>query len=453
MPTEGIDPHEMKAKLNQIGPGFCLAKWTQLTLNLQNGTAHSCHHPPVHKIDIDELRHNPSALHNTSHKKERRRQMLDGERPSECDYCWRVEDADKDALSDRHYKSAFSWSADQFDRIAYSGSTVDYQPSYVEVSFSHACNFKCMYCSPSISTSWMADIKQHGAFPTTDRYNNLEWIESTGKMPIPQREHNPYVEAFWRWWPDLYKGLHTFRITGGEPLMSKDTFKLLQLIIAEENPNVNLLLGINSNFCVEPKLFDRFLALCEQLLQSKKIRKLEIYTSAEAFGDKAAYIRDGLDYDLFLRNVSRVCKLFGDREDFTLTFMCTYNALSVTSFSTFINDLIDIRWLYGRDCMYIDIPYVRYPEMMDVKVLPESYVGYMEDTVKTMLTHVDNGLMHTSEVDKLKRIIAYYKSTVNTDQSRHRSNLKAYCVELDRRRGKDFVTVFPEYKEWYEKIE
>ena len=317
--SEGVDPHKMKAKLNSVGPGFCLAKWTQLTLNLQNGTAHSCHHPPVHKIDIDELKHNPSALHNTNHKKTRRDQMLKGQRPSECDYCWRVEDADPTALSDRHYKSAFSWSADQFDTIANSDAQTNYQPAYVEVSFSHACNFKCMYCSPSISTSWMKDIKQHGAFPTTDRYNNLEWIESTGKMPIPQREHNPYVEAFWRWWPDLYKGLHTFRITGGKPLMSKDTFKLLQLIIAEENPNVNLLLGINSNFCVEPKLFDRFLALCEQLLESKKIRKLEIYTSAEAFGDKAAYIRDGLDYDLFMRNVQRVSKLFGHREDFTLT--------------------------------------------------------------------------------------------------------------------------------------
>lgn len=298
----------------------------------------------------------------------------------------------------------------------------------------------------------MKDIKQHGAFPTTDRYNNLEWIEKTGKMPIPQREHNPYVEAFWRWWPDLYRGLHTFRITGGEPLMSKDTFKLLQLIIAEENPNVNLLLGINSNFCVEPKLFDRFLDLCEQLLESKKIRKLEIYTSAEAFGDKAAYIRDGLDYALFMRNVQRVSKLFGDRDDFTLTFMCTYNALSVTSFSKFINDLVDVRSEYGLHCMYIDIPYVRYPEMMDVKVLSTDYLDYMENTISDMHQHVENGLMHTSEVDKLKRIINYYKSTTAVDQSVHRANLKAYTIELDRRRGTDFTTVFPEMKAYYESL-
>ena len=49
-------------------------------------------------------------------------------------------------------------------------------------------------------------------------------------MPYKQSDHNPYVEAFWEWWPDLYKDLHTFRITGGEPLLSKDTFKVLEYI-------------------------------------------------------------------------------------------------------------------------------------------------------------------------------------------------------------------------------
>ena len=50
-------------------------------------------------------------------------------------------------------------------------------PIYVEVSFGNACNFKCMYCSILVP-KWMEEIKQHGPYPTSDRYNNLEWIES-----------------------------------------------------------------------------------------------------------------------------------------------------------------------------------------------------------------------------------------------------------------------------------
>ena len=54
---------------------------------------------------------------------------------------------------------------------------------------------------------------------------------------------------------DLYHDLHTFRITGGEPLMSKDTWKVLDYIIETDNPNKNLSLAINSNLGV-PDLTD-----------------------------------------------------------------------------------------------------------------------------------------------------------------------------------------------------
>ena len=443
---------EMRQRLDAVGPGFCLAKWTQLTLNLQNGTAHSCHHPPVHKIPIKEIQSDPSALHNTSFKKQQRVDMLKGKRPAECDYCWRIEDADKKAYSDRHYKSAFSWSEPFFDRIANSNGTENFTPSYVEVSFSHACNFKCMYCSPSISTSWMKEIKQHGAYPTTDQYNNLEWIEQTGKMPIPTREYNPYVEAFWKWWPTLYKGLHTFRVTGGEPLMSNDTFRMMDWILETDEPNTDLLLGINTNFCVEDKLFDRFIEQAQAILDSGRIRKLEIYTSAEAFGNKAEYIRDGLDYKKFMNNVNRVCKLFGHREDFTLTFMCTYNALSVTSFADFVGDLVKVREDYGLYSIYIDVSYVRYPEMMDVKILPAEFETHLSRTIEYMEYMQELGLMHDSETAKPKRILEYWRSTRTTNQEVHIKNFKTYTKELDKRRNTSFKHVFPEYSNWYDRI-
>ena len=62
--------HEvMKQKLDEVGCGFCLAKWTQVTIHLQNGHTHSCHHPKTHKVPLEELEKNPSALHNTEYKK------------------------------------------------------------------------------------------------------------------------------------------------------------------------------------------------------------------------------------------------------------------------------------------------------------------------------------------------------------------------------------------------
>lgn len=449
---EPADPQVMKRKLNSVGPGFCLAKWTQLTLNLQNGTAHSCHHPPVHQVSKDEIKLDPSSLHNSIFKKQQRKDMLEGGRPKECDYCWRVEDADPNALSDRHLKSAFSWSNEHFDKIKNNDWSTNFQPTYVEVSFGYACNFKCMYCSPAISSAWMQEAKQHGSFPTSDNYNDIKWLERSGRMPIPEREENPYVDAFWKWWPDLYPALHTFRVTGGEPLMNKNTFRMMDWIINTDTPNTNLLLGINSNFCVDDKLFNKFISQAHKVVDSNKVRKLEVYTSAEAVGSKAEYIRTGLDYKKFFANVERVLEEFKDNNKFIITFMCTYNALSVTTFSGFLKDLIELRKKYGRDCMYIDIPFLRYPEMMDVKILPGSFEEYMISTVDYMEQMETEGLVHSSETAKLKRIIEYWRSQRTVDHSNHRKNFKVYTKELDIRRSTNFKKVFPEYAGFYDAI-
>ena len=234
-------------KLNSVGCGMCLAKWTQSTIHLQIGHTHSCHHPVPHKIPVEEIIKNPTALHNTSYKKAKRKEMLTGKRPKECDYCWKVED-NSDEYSDRTYKSHETWSSPHFQEIVEKPWDQDFNPRYVEIGFSNACNFKCSYCGPSFSSQWVKEIKKHGAYPTTDNFNDMRWMKDQGRLPYDHKEYNPYVEAFWKWWPDLYRDLHTFRITGGEPLLAKDTWKILDYIIKEPNPNTNLSLSINSNY-------------------------------------------------------------------------------------------------------------------------------------------------------------------------------------------------------------
>ena len=99
----------------KLGPALCLAKWKQVSLHLPTGLNNSCYHPPLHAIDATVLKDNPSALHNTPHKKQQRIMMLNGEKPAECSYCWNIEKHGE--LSDRHYRSGEPWAADAFDII------------------------------------------------------------------------------------------------------------------------------------------------------------------------------------------------------------------------------------------------------------------------------------------------------------------------------------------------
>ena len=106
---------DKREKINNVSCSFCTAKWLQTTLMLQNGYNHSCHHPAPHKIPLEEIEADPAALHNSKFKKEQRAKMLKGERPSECNYCWKIEDLDKNYFSDRHYKTSDSWAWNRFE--------------------------------------------------------------------------------------------------------------------------------------------------------------------------------------------------------------------------------------------------------------------------------------------------------------------------------------------------
>ena len=95
-PGENFDDYRTRV-IDPISDSFCGAKWYNATIWLGHGGTASCHHPPAHNIDKEEIKTNPSAIHNTRHKKKMRQMMLEGTRPKECEYCWKIEDMEKDA--------------------------------------------------------------------------------------------------------------------------------------------------------------------------------------------------------------------------------------------------------------------------------------------------------------------------------------------------------------------
>jgi hypothetical protein len=449
--------------LDAVSPSMCFAKWKQVTLHLQTGHNHSCHHPKTHKTPIEELTKDPSALHNTEFKKSQRALMLKGQRPVECDYCWRVEDSspNKQVLSDRYTKSFEPWAQDYEQEIVKAG-TNNINPSYLEVSFSNVCNFKCSYCAPEISSKWMEEIKQHGAYPTSTRFNNLENVERQNKMPIPHRDPNPYVDAFWQWWPDLYKDLRVFRITGGEPLMTKNTFKVLDYII--ENPNPQIKLNINSNLCVPKDILDSFIERAKRIQGEGMVEQFQVYTSCEAKGARAEYIRHGLDYNQWLDNCRRI---LGEIPNSKLTNMATYNALSVTSFQEFMTDWLKLRqeFMTGperRNPVSLDIAYLRWPWHQNIHILPKPYVQMIESQVTWMYKHKEVGEWpplcgngwYDHEINRMKRIYFVAKKgaddSFNVEQSQQ--DFVKFVDEHDRRRGTNFLQTFPEMTAFYTEV-
>ena len=450
---------EVKDKLDGVGCGFCLAKWTQVTMHLGTGMTHSCHHPSPHKIPIKELELNPTALHNTRLKKRKRKEMLDGKRPSECDFCWNVED-NSDSFSDRVFKSSEPWSINDFDKIKNGYWNDNVNPRYVEVSFANTCNLKCAYCGPQYSSKWVEEIEKHGGYPTSQNFNNIDSIKSRGEMPYLQTEHNPYVEAFWKWWPDLYKDLHTFRITGGEPLLTKDTFKVLEYIQENWEQNPNLSLAINTNLSVPNKLIEKFLIIAEDLTTNNKVRELIIFTSVEATGSQAEYTRFGLKYDKFWVNVENILTRL---PKVTVNIMAAFNALSVFTYGELIDKIFELKKRfhnkerYWGDALQLDTSYLRWPSHLSIKILEPHHKELIYDAAVKALYYGKNPPPDDTpgfsdvQIQKIKRTYDYAVSDSMFDIEKQRKDFASFITEYDKRRGTNFVDTFPELEELYVK--
>jgi len=438
-----MDPFKFKKKLDTVGPGFCLAKWEQVTLHLHNGTTHSCYHPMVHKIPLDELKNNPSAIHNTYHKKLQRKIMLEGGRPPECSFCWNIEDSSDKCYSDRLYKSA-TIAPENFEKIKNINWKGDYNPAYVEVSFNNLCNMACCYCSPIVSSRYMEEIKKYGPYDIfIDGYPNvLHEIKGYGdKTPIDKDHHNPYVEAFWKWLPQLYKTLKNFRITGGEPLINKNTYLVLDKIL--ENPKEGLELSINSNLSIPDSYFTIFLKYLDKIQNSVLKDNFILYTSLESTGKQAEYVRYGLNFEKWVNNINNLL----DNFDIKISIMCTYNALSVSSFLEFLK-LVKQFKLKNPGKFFIDIPYLEIPKFMSVLVLDEEFfIPKLNEQIEFVC---NDDLFNESEKNRIKQIYDFYVHHRRKLKEKELNDLKKsfymFFKEYDKRRNLNFLETFPEYK-------
>ena len=444
----------IKSKLDSVSPCLCLAKWKQVSLHLTTGLNNSCYHPPLHRISVEEIALNPGALHNTSHKKQQRQMMLHGERPSECQYCWNMEDLGQ--MSDRHYRSGEPWAAIDFDRIARStGAEDDVIPSYVEVNFNHACNLQCSYCSPQFSSSWMDEIQRHGAYPTAMPHNDPEHF-SGDRRPIPAREHNPYLEAFWAWWPTLYPQLRHFRMTGGEPLMDRNTYRVFDYVLALPKPDLHL--NVTSNFSVEPKLFEQYLDYVKRLCGTNIEHFMQYVSLDSGNPSHAQYIRHGLQFRRLWDYVHRYLEEIPYRN--SLTFIITMNNLTVLGLQQQLEWILDLRKMYSTTYqrVWFDTPVLRQPAWQSLQILPPAYAGIMERVADWMELHMvtEDQPFHgfkDFEVQRLRRDIAWMKSGHDRDFANERADFYRFFSEHDRRRGTDFLATFPEMRQWWQECE
>jgi hypothetical protein len=144
--------------------------------------------------------------------------------------------------------------------------------------------------------------------------------------------------------------------------------------------------------------------------------------------------------------------------------MATYNALSVTSFIPFLDDIIKLRNTYNtgperRNPVGIDIPYLRYPKHQSVFILTPDYLKPMEEQVTHMYRNKEQAYwpplcgygFYEHEINKMERLFYVAKDDKKNHQeiAQMRKDFAIFVDEHDKRRGTNFLETFPEMEEFY----
>lgn len=440
--------------LNSISPSFCAAKWYNASIHLGHGYTGSCHLPLPHPIETDNLKDNPSLIHNTNHKKLMRKMMLEGVKPAECSYCWKIEGIGRNNASDRIYKSQI-YKIEDINKIKDTPWDADVLLKTLEISFDRKCNFACSYCNAGYSTTWAKDLKTNGAYQNFISpgggggayQSNGDWADLGGT----HMNENPYVDAFLQWWPELSQTLEELRITGGEATMSQNFWRFVDVM--HNNDAKNMRFAVNSNLGMGDKALEKLIEVTKTL----PIKEFDLYTSNESYGAHAEYIRDGLKYDIWRNNLVTFIENARYR---AVTIMLTINSLCLFSLPEFLDDMLSLKDKYHFSRPHVDFNILRWPGFMSPLALPDDIKNDLHKKLYAWYEkHKDSSLLVSGEKAQLERLLDYIEVVnkghiqIPDDKKLLWHDFKSFYTQYDQRRDKNLIETFPELRVWYESIE
>jgi len=297
---------------------FCMAPWTHTYLSPQTERRMCCaSREPAQSfkqyIDTgnDAKEYKPLTLKehwNSDHMRSVRLRMMAGEELSECEVC------DHKLLNTDVYRSywnqLFKDRVDEaFESTDETGATTMQTISF-DYRFNNLCNFKCRMCGDMLSSSWEAESRKNKTWTKESQ----PWMASPLREQIIKFQDTQVVQEF-------VEAVETKRIKeiywcGGEPLMWEMHWKAMQRII-ELGFAKEVYVRYNTNLSRTSFKGTKLFELLPQF------QDWQICSSLDGTGEVGEYIRDGLNYEQWLRNFKEglaVAKTAREmRLDYTIT--------------------------------------------------------------------------------------------------------------------------------------
>ena len=412
---------------------FCMHPFTGLATREDGAICVCCRSYPIGFIQDAPLEYhwNGEVMQNI------RRQVLRGERPTECEPCFSLEDQGVESLRQRHIEPKIPESRITLYPNALSKMNHDFTMPFeiptMELKLNNLCNLKCRMCHPMDSTSWndWGEIKDFYKKENNIMFHIVEEHDLENKPHLDKFQDNP------EWWNSLEKNLPHFRrveFAGGEPLMDPQHYRILDMLAPYGNQieikyATNLsMLGKGSRNIYE---------------YWPKFKSVAVNVSIDGLNESYEYIRGNANWIELIKNIKEIQTIDNISRIVGAVTVQVSNILILDKIIQYFLDDLEIIFHSHR---------VEYPKLLSAQCLPNE----LKQLAIERIQHVSLRLPEFKMVKKHPELLQYTLNQIQDninylkarDQSDKWADTVSFNKKLDVSRNQSFTDVTPEFKNY-----
>ena len=413
------DLTEKQTDLLMDSKTFCMLPWMHMHA-FPDGRAYPCclsdyWHP------VGDLRKNTmEEVWNQDAYKTMRTNMLSGKECKECTKCYEQEQHGAFSMrndSNRNYGHHIA----EAEQTNADGSVDDFKIRYWDVRFSNLCNFSCRSCGPIFSSNWYNDhVQLYGKKPDVLGRDmaRVEYTAGNEESMLEQMEqHIPYLEQVY--------------FAGGEPLIMKEHYYLLEKLI--EHGKTDVRIQYNTNFS-EMRFKDKHV-----YDYWKEFKNVSVGASLDAMGPQAELMRKGTKWEQTVENRFQMMAKVPHVDFYVSSTISAMNVLHVLDFH---KEWTKMGLITAKDW---NINICQSPEWYRPDIFPQDFKE------QVITPAYEKHIAWLEPKDRLRRATNGYKSVLSLinaqDNYKQWPEFEKQIAKLDGIRNENFWETFPEYKE------
>lgn len=418
-----------KAKTSKT---FCIYPWIHQYIGPPGDVKPCCNY--LQNEQIGSMKENTlEEIWNNDATKQMRLDMLNGVEVSGCAICNLRQGIVHKTYRDDANENFFTEDThDIINNTLNDGTLPEHKLLYMDARWNNLCNLKCRTCGPRFSTSWIDEHAKLYNLTKEDRLKTEDVFTFSGKyedqLYEEMEKHLPYVKRIY--------------FAGGEPLMQKDHYKVLEKLIHLGHTGTDgkpLTIHYNTNFS------QLKLGKYQAIDLWKQFKDINIHASLDASHDKAEYWRKGTDWDIIVENRERLireCPNVSFKISFTLSWVNAYNMCN------FYKEWVIKEYIKPNHFL---INLLDVPKHYCLKSIPTWKKNKIRKEFMDLISWIDKRkgplqrIYPVHMINKITDAIAFMYSVDSGDEFLHKEDLLKIQSKLDLIRNENFWEMFPEH--------